>query len=380
MGLVHHAWRYREGVTTLPEYLNGNGYDTILVGLQHENVDPSVLGYQAVLSDGFLPRALPVADLAAEWLTRRDDASTTDPFLLTVGFWEAHRPWPEEDYEPVDPMRVEVPPYLPDTEGTRRDLAAFYGALRQLDTAFGRLLSAIDDTEAGREALVVFTTDHGAAFPRAKSTLYDPGVQVALIARPPRSWGREPARHAQLVSHLDILPTVLDLAGIPIPHELPGESLAGILRTTDESSSATRSLYFEKSYHDGYDPLRAVRTNRFKYIRSLEPSVSPTVPGDILSSETYRSSSHWERLVHAPEELYDLRADPDEFVNLIDSPAHDIVRAELSGALDEWMRATSDPVLSGPVAPPPPRTRSTDALPPLSDVTARAESNSTSSS
>lgn len=131
---------------------------------------------------GFLPRALPVAAETEAWLAARGPAAR--PFFLTVGMWEVHRPWPPEDYEHADPSAVHVPGYLPDNEHTRRDVAAFYGAIRQLDEAVGRVLSAVDRHCDPDRTMVIFTTDHGAAFPGAK------GRSTTPASRWPCSCGR----------------------------------------------------------------------------------------------------------------------------------------------------------------------------------------------
>src|SRR5699024_9545415 len=114
---------------------------------------------------GFLPRSLEVARQAEHWLQERSGQNA--PFFLTLGTWEAHRPWPEEDYAPADPDAVDVPDYLPDNLDTRRDIAAFHGSIRQLDKALGRIFRAVHNSPQANNTMVIFTTDHGAAFPRA---------------------------------------------------------------------------------------------------------------------------------------------------------------------------------------------------------------------
>src|SRR5699024_8299084 len=145
------------------------------------------------------------------------------------------RPWPEEDYAPADPDAVDVPDYLPDNLDTRRDIAAFHGSIRQLDKALGRIFRAVHNSPQANNTMVIFTTDHGAAFPRAKSTLYDSGVQVAFIVRPPRSWNIPPGRRDALTSHLDVAPTLLDLAGAQPSAVLEGTSFLPTLQDPYEA-------------------------------------------------------------------------------------------------------------------------------------------------
>lgn len=355
MGLTHHGWTYRPGVATLPEMLRPLGYHTALVGLQHEDHDATVLGFDEVCGLGFLPRALPVADEAVRWLRERHRDGADEPFFLTVGMWEAHRPWPEEDYRHADPARVDVPGHLPDNEHTRADIAAFHGALRQLDEAMGRVLAAVGRNADPANTMVIVTTDHGAAFPGAKGTLYEPGTGVALLVRPPRSWGAAPARYRGLVSHLDIAPTLLEVAGAPPPAHLEGQSLVPAL--TGAPPDADRFLVTQKTYHDGYDPIRAVRSLRHSYVRNLVPGPRLRLSRDLAESPTALGMDDAHLAPRPREELYDLAGDPFERVNLAESPEHAEIRAELAARLDDWMAAADDPVRHGEVPPPPPAVR-----------------------
>lgn len=353
LGLAHAGWHYRDGVRTLPDLLGEAGYRTALLGLQHEDVDARTLGYEEVHGLGFLPRGLEVARLTERWFAARP--AEDRPVLAVIGLWEAHRPWPREDYVPADPASVRVPPYLPDNADTRDDLAAFYGALEQMDEAFGRILRAVEANSGDRETLVLLTTDHGIAFPRAKSTLYDSGVKVSFIVRPPASWAVPPARRTALTSHLDIVPTLLDAAGAEVPAGLPGRSIRPLL--TSEPAEDRRVLYLEKTYHDGFDPMRAVRDSDSKLIRNYAQG-PPRQPLDIEQSTTHRGMPQ-EPLPDRPrEELYDLVSDPDELRNVIGQPGYAPVRRRLAGLLDSHLIETDDPVVTGDMPEPePPRDR-----------------------
>ncbi|WP_327584386.1 sulfatase [Nonomuraea sp. NBC_00507] len=357
MGLAHAGWRYRRSVATMPELMSGLGYDTALIGLQHEHPNPMVLGFDEVHGAGFLPRAWPVARETEAWLRNRRERSR--PFLLTVGMWEVHRPWPAEDYTHADPAAVEVPPYLPDNAHTREDLAAFYGAIRQLDAAVGHVIDAIDRHCDPDRTAVVFTTDHGAALPRAKGTLYDPGVEVALIVRPPAAWGVPPGRRGQAVSHLDILPTLLEMAGGSAGPGHEGRSIVPDLRGA--AGPRDRTLFLEKSFHDRYDPMRAVRTSKYKYIRNFTDGPALVLAKDIEESPSRRGFGDGHLAPRPPVELYDLRKDPWEQLNIAAEPAMAETVASLDDRLLRWMRETGDPLLDGPIPVPPRASRLIDA-------------------
>lgn len=356
MGLSHDGWRYRSGVRTLPEILGAAGYRTALIGLQHEDLDARVLGYEEVHGLGFVPRALEVAKMTRAWYGRRTDCR---PYFAAIGLWEVHRPWPVEDYDPADPSVVEVPPYLPDNEHTRRDISQFHGALRQMDQAVGQILEVIDSAPHGQETLVIFTTDHGAAFPRAKSTLYDSGVKVAMIIRPPSSWNVRPGRRSAIVGHLDIVPTLAEVAGAKAPPETEGVSLLRVLRGPDEDGD--RMLFLEKTYHDRYDPIRAVRTRTAKYIRNFLEGPRLPLPLDLEDSETGRGMDDSHLQPRPDEELYLLDSDPWELRNRADEPELATLLGQLRAALLEHLRETDDPILEGLVPAPPKPSRESAA-------------------
>lgn len=353
MGLTHDGWRYNPGVRTLPQMLDEHGYHSVLVGLQHEDLDARVLGYEEVHGLGFLPRAHEVARRVGWWL---DQPARPEPFFLTVGMWEAHRPWPAEDYQPADPDGVDVPAYLPDNAHTRQDIAEFHGAIRQMDAAVGAILASLARSPFAENTMVIFTTDHGAAFPRAKSTLYDSGVQVAFIVRPPTSWGAEPGRRAELVSHLDLAPTLIEVAGGRPPQSLEGRSLLPLLRGSALQSQAgpqERELLLQKTYHDRYDPIRALRTEKVKYIRNFAPGPQLPLALDLEESSTRQGMSDAMLGPRPDEELYLLDDDPAELQNVAAESAHQALRRQMAQRLQAHLQQTADPVLAGPISAPP---------------------------
>ncbi|UER53299.1 sulfatase [Kineosporiaceae bacterium SCSIO 59966] len=352
MGLAHQGWRYRSGVVTLPELLSKAGYRTTLLGLQHEDLDARVLGYDEVHGLGFLPRALEVARLTQRWMDGSKPGAD-QPYFAVIGLWEVHRPWPAEDYEPVDPASVTVPPYLPDNEHSRRDISAFYGAIRQMDEAVGRIVRTLRSGPDGDNTLIIFTTDHGVPFPRAKSTLYDAGVKVALIVSPPPAWGVPPGRHAGLVSHLDITPTLIELAGVEAPDDLEGVSILDQIRGGSEGERS-RELFLEKTYHDRYDPIRAVRTESTKYIRNFVAGPRLPLAQDLEESETRKGMGDAHLAPRPEEELYLLESDPWELDNRAEDPQCATLRQEMAARLLEHLQRSDDPVLSGAVPPPEP--------------------------
>ncbi|WP_020575033.1 sulfatase [Actinopolymorpha alba] len=353
IGLQHRGWEYADGVETLPMHLRRLGYHSANFGMQHESANPERLGYDEV-HDARDPetgwqRADTVVDEAAAWL--RAPERRQEPFLAVVGFFEVHRPYPEELYPPDDPDQVAVPAFLPDNAHTRADLAAFQGSIRVADRATGRLIQTLRDEGLLERTWIVFTTDHGMAFPGGKSTLYDPGIRISLIMRPPDD-GAAYRREAtdRLAAHVDVLPTLLELGGGKVPDEIQGISHAAWLRGGDEPGRA--EVFAEKTYHDAYDPMRAVRTGRWKYIRNAEPGPRLVLPQDIEASPT-RAGMGDDHLAPRPDvELYDLSEDPWERRNLAGTPGLASVEGELATTLERWQQETGDPLLAGPIPPP----------------------------
>lgn len=337
VGLAHHGFEYVPGVRTLPAILSEVGYRTALFGMQHESADPGSLGFDTVdVSDSLCDY---VVDRSQDWL--REHAADR-PFLLTAGFFETHRPYPVDRYRPADTAAITVPAFLPDTPDVRDDLAGLYGSIEKADAAVGRLLATVDELGLADSTWIVFFTDHGLAFPRAKSTLYAEGTGIAFIARPPRDRGLAPQVYDDLFSGVDLTPTLLDLLDVATPAAVDGTSHAAAL--VEGSPQPVRSEVFsEKTYHDAFDPIRAVRTKRFSYIENYVEAPVLLLPLDIAESSSARSLDPGQTSDPRPaRELYDLAADPNERVNLADDPLYSAVVEEMGELLAQWRRSTGD--------------------------------------
>ena len=350
LGLAHHPFGYRLDPRErhLAHILSDAGYTTSLIGMQHliEHGSAHELGYQEVepVAPAYDEAEVALAQLRALSAARK-------PFYLEVGFEEPHRPYDFGGAQPDTSRGVAVPPYLPDGSESREDFAAFQGAIRQMDAAVGRILAGLDDLGIAEQTLVVFATDHGAAMPRAKCTLYDPGIEVAVLMRWPERGLAGGRVIDDLVSNVDVTPTVLDALGLPAGTTLHGRSLWPLL-SNSEGYVARDEVFAEKTYHTHYEPMRAVRTARYKLILNLEVGLRFDVPGDILESPIYPLMIPQVLGNRPPLELYDLASDPLEQTNLADSPELADVQADLRRRLLRWMEDTDDPLLRGPVTSP----------------------------
>jgi uncharacterized sulfatase len=314
-----------------------------------------------------------------EFLRRRPSGA---PFCGWVGFIEPHR-----EFEPGSgarlgkrPQDAVVPPFLPDAAEVRADLADYALEIEWYDRQMARILDLLERRGELDNTLIVMTADNGMAFPRAKGNLYDYGTRMPLAIR----WGARarPGRVVRdFVSFTDFAPTFLEAAGVPIPAEMTGRSLAPLLASPRAGQVETRrdhavfgiERHFPGSRPDGAGyPARAIRTRDWLYIRNLEPERNPVGdnPGPVWppddptggygdtdggASKTYLCEHRREhaRLFDAAfgkrpaEELYDVTADPANLNNLAASPRLAGVKRRLAERLDAHLKRTADPRATG---------------------------------
>jgi len=370
MGLAHMGWALGDDWDTLPKLLRAAGYDTALLGFQHEVPDePERLGYEHV--DSGMKRASELVDIVDDFLTERADAA--DPFFVSIGIEEPHRPFrrdylPEGTYDRYDPDEVPLDdfPYLPNAPGVREDVADLRSVISEvLDPAVGRYRESLADAGLAEETVFVFTTDHGLAIPRAKGTCYDPGIETVLLVHQP-GVVEGGAVHDDLVTNVDFTPTMLDLLGVEPPTAVSGKSFAPLLR--GEPHEDRDRIFAEMTWHDRYNPIRAIRTERYKYVRNFTRYAEVYIPGDVLAgapgqavAEEYVGGGGTTR---PREELYDLQEDPHERENLVSDPLfergtdaqvpyeYEHTLEDLRTRLDSWLEATDDPILEGEVPAP----------------------------
>lgn len=275
------------------------------------------------------------------------------PFFLHIGFTDPHRPYTKGAFQPPhDPTKVRLPKFLPDSGEIREDLAMYHDFIARMDAECGKLLALLEARGLADNTIVFFTGDNGMPFPGAKGTCYDPGIHVPLLVRWPRVV-KPGTVHKSLISHVDLAPTWLDIAGIPVPSKMQGRSCAPLLRGS--AYSPRTAVFSERNWHDNFDPIRSVRTERYKLIFNAAPHFSYRPAWDLENSPSWQS---YQRLGKAgklkPEhlrllqpvrpliEMYDLQKDPDEFHNIVSEPEAAAERTNLLKRLSEWMHQTYD--------------------------------------
>ena len=344
MGLAHRGWSLNDYTHHIVHTLRERGYHSALIGEQHISKKPAVIGYDQVIKveTHHADQVAPAAD-------RLMSGEIEEPFFLSVGFFETHR----EFLGPSsvrDALYALPPPNLPDAPETRRDMAAFRASARSLDQGVGEVLGSLEAYGLSERTLIVFTTDHGIPFPGAKATLYDRGLGVMLILRGPGGFSGGHVKDG-LVSHIDVYPTLCELVGAEPPDFLQGKSLMPLVR--GEADEVNDAIFAGSTWHAAYEPQRAVRTTRWKYIRRFDERTRPVLPNtDDGPSKDYLLRHGWGEREIPHEQLYDVVFDPAESRNLVGEEWAQPALEEMRGRLEEWLAETEDPLRHGPVEPP----------------------------
>jgi len=251
----------------------------------------------------------------------------------------------------TDPGDVNLPSYYPENPVVREDMARFYDNIALMDSQAGRLLDELEADGLHKDTIVVFAGDNGDGLPRAKRWVYDGGIRVPLLVRWP---GRleEGSVCEEMISFVDLAPTMLSLAGVKVPEHMQGRVFLG-----PHAGPPVRYVYAARDRMDNVeDTVRAVRDRRFKYIRNLHPDrpyVQPLPFRDVMpmmqellrlnrEGLLFGPTALWFRETRPTEELYDTEADPDEVNNLAGDPAYEQELLRLRGELDRWLLASED--------------------------------------
>lgn len=354
------TWKFRlysERTPNLVRGLKNAGYRTGIIGKLHVNPAAAFpFDVHKIPSSNFGRKKL--KDYAKE--ARRFIDGSDRPFLLSVNYPDPHRPFLRQvGGRPRNPLAADdVKPLAcfgpgVDSPELRQQVADYYNCMTRLDSLVGDLLEVLEKSGKADDTLIVYFGDHGADLLRGKRTSYEGGVRIPLILR----WGnRWRGVRKELVSTLDLMPTLLTAAGLKPPANLPGRSLLPLL---DGRSKRWRThLFTEFHLHSAhnYFPQRTVRDNRFKLIQNLLPGeVNPGYdftlnrffPGLQKTIAASPVAAAYALMRQPPEfELYDLAADPHEFRNLAADPRHASTLNDLRARLLKWRRDTGDPLLN----------------------------------
>lgn len=253
-------------------------------------------------------------------------------------------------YVPKD-LEVKLPPYLPDTEKTRKDMRRLYSNIVELDQHIGVVLDQLEADGELENTIVVWYTDHGGPLPRQKRLLYNSGLQVPMIIRYPNQISAG-AVDDQLISFVDFAPTLLSMAGIQPPDYIQGQAFTGPYQASPRTYIHAAADRFDEQY----DMIRAVRDNRFKYLKNFRPEQGyylavgyrerMATMQELLRLRDEKKldefQAQWFRTSKPIEELFDTKNDPHELHNLANDPKYADRLEALRVECTRWMEAIND--------------------------------------
>lgn len=368
-GLSHayHHFSCFEDLSTLPAVLGSAGYRTGINGKLHVS-PPRTFPFDVKISESGARNTVEMAEESRDFIA----ADSEVPFFLHFCPWDPHRgrpfdAWPDpnpfgnkpEGYEGVDqityaPEEVRVPSYLPDTPGTRAELAQYYQSISRMDQGVGRLVSILKEEGHYDDTLIIFLSDNGPAFPGGLATLYEPGMHLPLIIKPPQPENPGMTNHA-MVNWPSLTPTILDFAGESLEEAaFQEDSIKPILE--EEHPAGWEEVYAAHNLHEitMYTPMRVLRGRRFKLIWNIAWEQEQPVPRDIWESTTWQylrrngietlGKRSMKSFLRRPEfELYDLQEDPDEVNNLAEQAEHAERLKEMKAKIKSFQEDTEDP-------------------------------------
>jgi len=340
--------KVKPGTKFLPPILKTMGYHIASFGkVAHGNRDFAGLDFNS-------PRR---TDMSKEVVKHFNATQIDAPICLLVGDRRPHVPWTKE--MKYDPKTVNLPPFFIDTQETREHWARYLTDIERMDEEMGRVLEFAKE-KFGDNFIFLFTSDHGGQWPFGKWNLYDYGTRVPLVVYWP---GQIEAgvRTDAMVSWVDILPTLIDMAGGKSPDDIDGKSFAPVLLAKTKTH---RDKIFTTNTGDkemNIYPIRSVRIGKYKYIHNLRPGAYHTNHSDRLRTDG--RGAYWDswdevaktdpkaaaiikRYYTRPEfEFFDLDKDPLELDNLAGNPKYKYELARLRAALSAWTTAQGDELL-----------------------------------
>lgn len=317
-----------------------------------------------------------------QFLDAREDGQ---PFCWYFSPTNVHRTWVWESAQPMwgldpDDLKGKLPKFMPDNDVIRQDLADYLGEVQAFDAQLGVLIDELKKQGLYDNTIIVVSGDHGApGFPRGKTNLVNYGTQVPMVFHWPKGITNPGRTIKNPMNTIDLAPTFLEAAGLPVHQQMDGNSLLPILKDGEANgytelgneftiTGRERHKVEAREGHLPY-PSRAIRTKDFLYIRNFKPDRWPQFDppmtkglgthGDFDGGPTkqwyaenqdepkYKTFMDYAWGQRPAEELYDLKNDKDQMTNLADDPQYAAVKAELSGKLMDVLIAGEDPRVVG---------------------------------
>lgn len=287
------------------------------------------------------------------------------PFCININISDPHKPfWNEDGHPEINPpsriftaKEVPVPGFLPDDPGVREELAMYYSSVRRGDDCLGQVLKALNESGQYEKTVIIFLSDHGMPLPWAKTQLYFHSTRTPLMVRWPGVTKPGSVDDQHMVSFVDFLPTVLEIAGLPQPTGLDGRSFAPILRGEKQEGRDFVVTEYNENSAGFRHPMRAIVTKDYGYIFSPWSNGSRVMSTATKGTISYRrmqalapgsayAAARLDLFDHrVPEEMFNYTKDPDALDNLVKKPEFSAQRDDLTKKLDAWMVKTQDPML-----------------------------------
>jgi N-sulfoglucosamine sulfohydrolase len=287
------------------------------------------------------------------------------PFFLNLNIADPHKPFYNEDGrgDPNVPSRVytaeevPVPGFLPDDPEVRRELAMYYSTVRRGDDCLGQILRALEESGQKDRTVILFLSDHGMPLPFAKTQLYFHSTRTPWMVRWPGVTKPGAVDDRHMISAVDLLPTVLDMLGMPHPKGFDGRSFASILRGETQADRDYIVAEYNENSGGHRHPMRSIITKEYGYL------FNPWSNGERMMATATKGTITYRRMQalaktdpyvaarlrlfdhRLPEEMYQYATDPDALKNVLDDPKHRAERERLTKLLDAWMVRTRDPIL-----------------------------------
>lgn len=338
---------------SFPELLQKANYHTVHSGKFHEGE--------------YLKRAFDVIDSAhmnkkvigdggeAKWLSNIQNRPRNKPFFMWFAAMDAHRNWGTNQFSGThNPEKITPPAYLADGKLTRLDLAAYYDEIFRFDHYVGQVVEELKKQNVLENTIIIVMADNGRAFPHSKTRVNDRGMKTPFIVHWPKGI-QATSETNELVSVIDIAPTLLNLANINIPEQFQGVDFSSLFA---QPNTAVRNYVFaEHNFHDYEAHQRMVRDKNYMYIVNNRPNSPQMGPADAVGSPSFREltmlkaqgklSAIQADIFVSPrpyEELYQLADDPEQYLNLISIPKHQSASNQLRDILKQWIIETGDSI------------------------------------
>ena len=344
----------------LVRFLKKHGFHTVLSGVQHEyayyldhGIAKEALGYDEDISydhtryeeADLIYWDMENAGAVCKWL---DDYKGDTPFFLSYGMHCTHRKFPKVIDEDIHVDFCQPPAWISNNGISREDYARYKTSIRIADDNIGRVIGKLKERNLYDDTIIILTTDHGIAYPFGKCTLKDTGIGVLFAMRYPQA-DLKSHSYDGCISHIDVFPTLCDLLYLEKPDYLEGRSFADIFRGKEHPGD--EYIFAEINFHTSYEPVRCIRTMRYKYIRFFDEEYDGLNYSNIDDSplKEFLREHQPDTYAKAPEALYDLYCDPMENNNVIYQRSYGAIADELRRELESVMRKTADPLLEGPI-------------------------------